>query len=78
MQGNLADLGQMLMQGPFSVWIEQKNKKEKRLRDLRLKPSSRHVFLYERAIVFCKQKDSQQNGTENVSYAFKSMILVGK
>ncbi|KAL3290289.1 hypothetical protein HHI36_023634 [Cryptolaemus montrouzieri] len=46
---DLSQQGKMLLQGEFSVWTE--NKKDIRLR---LKPSRRQVFLYQRSMVFCK------------------------
>jgi len=62
------------MQGSFSVWLEQK--KDRRLYNLQFKPMSRHIFLYERAILFCKQKEDSQNMKGKVLYTFKSIIQV--
>uniref|UniRef100_A0A1B6D890 DH domain-containing protein n=1 Tax=Clastoptera arizonana TaxID=38151 RepID=A0A1B6D890_9HEMI len=53
--GDLSELGELLMQGSFSVWTE--NKKD-RLRELRLKPMQRHIFLYQKAIMFCKKNSN--------------------
>jgi hypothetical protein len=68
--GSLAEQGQLLLQGSFSVWMEQK---KDRLKDLRFKPMSRHIFLYEHIILFCKKKEMQQN-SDRVSYAFKNAL----
>ncbi|KAK3914448.1 Guanine nucleotide exchange factor DBS [Frankliniella fusca] len=50
--GDLAELGPLLLQGSFSVWSESK---KDRLRELRLKPMQRHIFFYQKALVFCKK-----------------------
>lgn len=60
------------MQGPFSVWVEHRWDK---IRDLRFKSMSRHVFLYENAVLFCKQKEEQHNGGSSV-YIFKNLLKV--
>lgn len=46
---DLSDQGELLLQGSFSIWMETK----KDLR-LRLKPVRRHLFLYQKALLFCK------------------------
>ncbi|KAJ8986252.1 hypothetical protein NQ317_009960 [Molorchus minor] len=46
---DLSQQGELLLQGSFSVWME--NKKDLRLR---LKPMRRHLFLYQKALLFCK------------------------
>ncbi|KAE8748668.1 hypothetical protein FOCC_FOCC004681 [Frankliniella occidentalis] len=50
--GDLAELGPLLLQGSFSVWSESK---KDRLRELRLKPMQRHIFFYQKALLFCKK-----------------------
>ncbi|CAE1260161.1 MCF2 [Acanthosepion pharaonis] len=67
--GNIADLGKLLMQGSFQVWTEYKNK----MRDFRFKPMARHIFLYEKAILMCKRKDDNQTSA-NAVYIFKHML----
>ncbi|GAB1610590.1 guanine nucleotide exchange factor DBS isoform X15, partial [Argonauta hians] len=73
--GNIGDLGKLLMQGGFQVWTEHKNK----IRDFRFKPMSRHIFLYEKAVLLCKRKEDNQSSSSAV-YIFKNMLkmsLVG-
>jgi len=50
--GDLSELGPLLLQGQFSVWTESK---KDRLRDLRLKPMQRHIFFYQKSMLFCKK-----------------------
>ncbi|KAL1123668.1 hypothetical protein AAG570_002744, partial [Ranatra chinensis] len=67
----LSDLGELLMQGDFSVWSECK---KDRLKELRLKPMQRHLFLYQKAILFCK-KSSVHNKT---TYHFKRLLKMSE
>lgn len=66
--GNLSDLGRLLLHGSFRVWTEHKNEK---LKGLRLRPMQRHMFLYQRDMLFCKQKEGEEN---QPSYTFKTKI----
>ncbi|GAB6021133.1 hypothetical protein CHUAL_003765 [Chamberlinius hualienensis] len=66
--GFLSDLGRLLMQGSFSVWSDCKSD---RLRDLRLKPMQRHLFLYEKAVLFCKKTGKTD---DQVTYVFKHCL----
>ena len=59
----------MLLQAPFNVWVESK---KDLLKELRLKPLRRHVFLFRKAIVFCKKASSHSKG----EYQFKGMLKV--
>ncbi|KAH3806394.1 hypothetical protein DPMN_134715, partial [Dreissena polymorpha] len=68
--GNLSDLGKLLMQGSFSVWTEHKHEK---IRDIRFKAMQRHVFLYEKAILLCKQKEDV-HGDSRDAYCYKNML----
>ncbi|XP_070945233.1 proto-oncogene DBL isoform X4 [Macaca nemestrina] len=70
--GNLNELGKMIMQGGFSVWIGHK-KGATKMKDLaRFKPMQRHLFLYEKAIVFCKRRVESGEGSDRYpSYSFK-------
>ncbi|XP_047456494.1 guanine nucleotide exchange factor DBS isoform X3 [Mugil cephalus] len=79
--GNLSDLGKLLMQGSFSVWTEHK-KGHAKVKDLaRFKPMQRHLFLHEKALLFCKRREENGEGYEKApSYSFKqslSMSAVG-
>ncbi|XP_050688472.1 guanine nucleotide exchange factor DBS-like isoform X4 [Eriocheir sinensis] len=69
--GNLADLGKLLMQGPFSVWNEGK----RGLRELRLKPAQRHLFLYEKVLLFTKRAGKD---TDRATYHFKSALKMSQ
>uniref|UniRef100_A0A3B4BC35 Mcf.2 cell line derived transforming sequence-like b n=1 Tax=Periophthalmus magnuspinnatus TaxID=409849 RepID=A0A3B4BC35_9GOBI len=80
-EGNLSDLGRLLMQGSFSVWTEHK-KGHAKVKDLaRFKPMQRHLFLHQRALLFCKKREESGEGYEKApSYSFKhslSMSAVG-
>ncbi|XP_058630534.1 guanine nucleotide exchange factor DBS isoform X11 [Onychostoma macrolepis] len=79
--GNLSDLGRLMMQGSFSVWTEHK-KGHAKVKDLaRFKPMQRHLFLHEKALLFCKKREENGEGYEKApSYSFKhslSMSAVG-
>ncbi|KAJ8003825.1 hypothetical protein DPEC_G00152420 [Dallia pectoralis] len=80
-EGNLSELGRLLMQGSFSVWTEHK-KGHAKVKDLaRFKPMQRHLFLHEKALLFCKRREENGEGYEKApSYSFKhslSMDAVG-
>ncbi|XP_047737452.1 guanine nucleotide exchange factor DBS isoform X2 [Hyalella azteca] len=69
--GSLTELGKLLMQGPFSVWVENKRV----LRELRIKPAQRHLFLYEKALLFTK-KTGKDN--DKASYQFKCALKMSQ
>ncbi|XP_034041778.1 guanine nucleotide exchange factor DBS-like isoform X2 [Thalassophryne amazonica] len=80
-EGNLSELGKLLMQGSFSVWTEHK-KGHAKVKDLaRFKPMQRHLFLHEKALLFCKRREENGEGYEKApSYSFKqslSMSAIG-
>ncbi|XP_037832199.1 guanine nucleotide exchange factor DBS isoform X3 [Kryptolebias marmoratus] len=80
-EGNMSELGKLLMQGSFSVWTEHK-KGHAKVKDLaRFKPMQRHLFLHEKALLFCKRREENGEGYEKApSYSFKqslSMEAVG-
>ncbi|KAJ8397932.1 hypothetical protein AAFF_G00432790 [Aldrovandia affinis] len=74
-EGNLSDLGRLLMQGSFSVWTEHK-KGHAKVKDLaRFKPMQRHLFLHEKALLFCKRREENGEGYEKApSYSFKQSL----
>ncbi|XP_077393626.1 guanine nucleotide exchange factor DBS isoform X7 [Festucalex cinctus] len=74
-EGNLSDLGKLLMQGSFSVWTEHK-KGHAKVKDLaRFKPMQRHIFLHEKALLFCKRREESGEGYEKApSYSFKQSL----
>ena len=69
LQGDTKQLGSLLLQAPFSVWLQNGYNRMR----FKLSPSCRHLFLYEQAIMFCKLKQ-QLNST--VAYVFKTLIKV--
>ncbi|XP_072600733.1 proto-oncogene DBL isoform X6 [Vulpes vulpes] len=73
--GNLNELGKMVMQGAFSVWIGHKKGATKMKDFARFKPMQRHLFLYEKAIVFCKRRVESGEGSDRYpSYSFKHCL----
>jgi hypothetical protein len=52
------------------MWAEGKRD---RLRELRLKPMQRHVFLYERGVVLCKRVGKE---LDKATYQFKHLLKV--
>uniref|UniRef100_A0A4W5PK97 MCF.2 cell line derived transforming sequence like n=1 Tax=Hucho hucho TaxID=62062 RepID=A0A4W5PK97_9TELE len=74
-EGSLAELGRLLMQGSFSVWTEHK-KGHAKVKDLaRFKPMQRHLFLHEKALLFCKRREENGEGYEKApSYSFKHSL----
>ncbi|XP_010223632.1 PREDICTED: guanine nucleotide exchange factor DBS isoform X6 [Tinamus guttatus] len=79
--GNLNELGKLLMQGSFSVWTDHK-KGHSKVKDLaRFKPMQRHLFLHEKAVLFCKKREENGEGYEKApSYSYKhslNMAAVG-
>ncbi|XP_038132852.1 guanine nucleotide exchange factor DBS isoform X3 [Cyprinodon tularosa] len=77
-EGNLSELGRLLMQGSFSVWTEHK-KGHAKVKDLaRFKPMQRHLFLHEKALLFCKRREENGEGYEKApSYSFKHLLRMG-
>nr|DBA20934.1 TPA: hypothetical protein GDO54_017665 [Pyxicephalus adspersus] len=73
--GDINDLGRILMQGSFSVWITHKKGPTKMKELARFKPMQRHLFLYERALVFCKRREEHGDGHDKTpSYSFKHFL----
>ncbi|XP_034737372.1 guanine nucleotide exchange factor DBS isoform X1 [Etheostoma cragini] len=74
-EGNLSDLGKLLMQGSFNVWTDHK-KGHSKVKDLaRFKPMQRHLFLYEKMMLFCKKREETTDGHEKTpSYSFKHSV----
>ncbi|KAJ8670670.1 hypothetical protein QAD02_001929 [Eretmocerus hayati] len=61
--GDLGAQGDLLLQGSFSVWSSSKKD-----RLIRLKPSQRHIFLYEKAVIFCKHSKPQAHTKATYHY----------
>ncbi|XP_045144302.1 proto-oncogene DBL [Echinops telfairi] len=77
--GNLNDLGKMIMQGPFSVWMGHRKGPTKMKDFARFKPMQRVLFLYEKAIIFCKKRMEGGEGSERFpSYSFKNCLDINE
>uniref|UniRef100_A0A1A7WJR3 MCF.2 cell line derived transforming sequence b n=1 Tax=Iconisemion striatum TaxID=60296 RepID=A0A1A7WJR3_9TELE len=72
-QGDLSQLGRVILQGSFSVWISHKRAAVRMKELARFKPMQRHLFLYEHAILFCKRRD-EDNHDRTPFYSFKSCL----
>jgi len=72
-QGSLSEQGELLRKDVFSVWEYKKDQRS--IRDLRHKSHTRHVFLYERLVVFCKNTTS--NSDKPPVYTLKNSLPVG-
>lgn len=68
-QVDLNQQGELLMQGSFFVASE--NKRDLRLR---IRPRRRHIFLYEKAMLFCKP--ATKNSHNKATYHFKHDLQV--
>lgn len=78
LQGEICELGRVLMQGSFSVWISHKRGSTRMKELARFKPMQRHFFLYERALLLCKRREDHGDGSEKTpSYSFKHCLKVG-
>lgn len=67
------------MQGSFSVWISHKRGPTRMKELARFKPMQRHLFLYERALLFCKRREEHGDGGDKTpSYSFKHCLKVGR
>ncbi|XP_072231415.1 proto-oncogene DBL-like isoform X1 [Leuresthes tenuis] len=72
-QGDLIQLGRVVMQGGFNVWISHKRAAVRMKELARFKPMQRHLFLYEHALLFCKRRD-EDNHDRTPFYSFKSCL----
>ncbi|XP_068187132.1 proto-oncogene DBL [Antennarius striatus] len=72
-QGDLGQLGRVVMQGGFSVWISHKRAAVRMKELARFKPMQRHLFLYDHALLFCKRRD-EDSSERSPFYSFKSCL----
>ncbi|XP_076419012.1 proto-oncogene DBL isoform X6 [Peromyscus maniculatus bairdii] len=73
--GNLNELGKMILQGAFSVWLGHRKGATKMKDFARFKPMQRHIFLYEKAVMFCKTRiESGEGAGRYPSYSFKHCL----
>ncbi|XP_024921631.1 proto-oncogene DBL [Cynoglossus semilaevis] len=72
-QGDLSQLGRVVMQGSCSVWISHKRAAVRMKELARFKPMQRHLFLYDHALLFCKRRD-EDNHERTPFYSFKSCL----
>lgn len=78
LQGDICELGRVLMQGSFSVWISHKRGPTRMKELARFKPMQRHLFLYERALLLCKRREEHGDGCDKTPlYSFKHCLKVG-
>ncbi|XP_022095284.1 guanine nucleotide exchange factor DBS-like isoform X4 [Acanthaster planci] len=64
-EGKLSNLGKLLMQGALFMWVEHKK------RNIRQRKMQRHVFLYEKMVLFCKKRGDIK---EKTCYGYKSSL----
>uniref|UniRef100_A0A8D0KPU9 MCF.2 cell line derived transforming sequence-like 2 n=1 Tax=Salvator merianae TaxID=96440 RepID=A0A8D0KPU9_SALMN len=74
-EGDVHELGKLLLQGSFNVWTDHK-KGHNKVKDLaRFKPMQRHLFLYAKILLFCKKREENTDGHEkSPSYSFKNSL----
>ncbi|NXR06394.1 MCF2L factor, partial [Semnornis frantzii] len=66
-EGDVSELGKLLMQGSFNVWTDHK-KGHNKVKDLaRFKPMQRHLFLYTKMLLFCKKREENTDGHEKTA-----------
>ncbi|XP_055838288.1 guanine nucleotide exchange factor DBS isoform X2 [Episyrphus balteatus] len=68
---DLSQQGELLLQDSFQVWTE--SKKDIRLR---IKPQQRHIFLYQKSMLFCKQ--TSKTGHNKSTYQFKHYVKMSQ
>ncbi|XP_014878374.1 proto-oncogene DBL-like isoform X1 [Poecilia latipinna] len=69
--GDISQLGRIILQGSFSVWISHKRAAVRMKELARFKPMQRHLFLYDHALLFCKRRDEDSHDS---FYSFKSCL----
>jgi len=74
-QDSLSEHGELLRNDVFSV--SESKKDHRSLLDLRLKSHTRHIFLYEQLVVFCKKKDDSVSKPDKpATYTLKNSLAV--
>lgn len=68
-KADLSQQGELLLQDSFQVWTDSK----KDLR-LRLKTQQRHIFLYQKALLFCKPASKTIHN--KCTYQYKHFVKV--
>ncbi|BFG03120.1 guanine nucleotide exchange factor DBS [Drosophila madeirensis] len=68
---DLSQQGELLLQDSFQVWTE--SKKDIRLR---IKPQQRHIFFYQKSMLFCKQ--TSKSGHNKSTYQFKHHVKMSQ
>ncbi|XP_043996116.1 proto-oncogene DBL isoform X2 [Gambusia affinis] len=69
--GDISQLGRIILQGSFSVWISHKRAAVRMKELARFKPMQRHLFLYDHALLFCKRRNEDSHDS---FYSFKSCL----
>lgn len=67
---DLTQQGELLLQDSFQVWTDKKDIR------LRLKTQQRHIFLYQKAMLFCKQ--GSKTGHNKSTYQFKHYVKMSQ
>lgn len=67
---DLSQQGDLLLQDSFQVWTDKKDMR------LRLKTQQRHIFLYQKAMLFCKQ--ASKTGHNKSTYQFKHYVKMSQ
>uniref|UniRef100_A0A8C5T5G2 MCF.2 cell line derived transforming sequence-like 2 n=1 Tax=Malurus cyaneus samueli TaxID=2593467 RepID=A0A8C5T5G2_9PASS len=76
-EGDVSELGKLLMQGSFNVWTDHK-KGHNKVKDLaRFKPMQRHLFLYTKMLLFCKKREENTDDSSFFFSILKQMSTVG-
>lgn len=67
---DLTQQGDLLLQDSFQVWTDKKDMR------LRLKTQQRHIFLYQKAMLFCKH--ASKTGHNKSTYQFKHYVKMSQ
>ncbi|KAM5277119.1 putative guanine nucleotide exchange factor MCF2L2 isoform 7-T9 [Hipposideros larvatus] len=70
---DIGKLGKLLMHDSFNVWTVHKDRHK--MKDfIRFKPSQRHIYLFERGMMFCKIRMEPSDQGPSPRYSFKKSM----